>query len=148
MNNTIIPNGCFTVSNLLKSTHRTVKIHTAKKGNLEGKRIISLLTGSDNNNSYSGFGFVENGEIKVWRRHSGSRTMTWLANFIASEFSDQKKDHPGIELLVEKRCMKCNRKLTTPESIKAGIGPECIKRSPALSHSPSLVEIQASLGLI
>lgn len=125
----LIPNGCFTISNIDKHTHRTVKIHTAQRGNLEGKRIISLLTGSDNNISYSGFGFVDDdGRINVWRRHNGSATMVWIAQFIAAKFNGQEFDHPGLELLVEKRCILCNRRLTTPESIKAGIGPYCAGR--------------------
>lgn len=124
----IIPNGCFTINNIKNHTHRTVKIHTVRKGKLEGKRIISLLVGPDNNTSYSGFGFVDDFDgIRVWRRHSGSKTMIWIARFIAAKFSGQDFDHPGLELLVEKRCIRCNRRLTTPESIKAGIGPECIK---------------------
>lgn len=28
-------------------------------------------------------------------------------------------------VMLSKRCVRCNRKLTNPESIKAGIGPEC-----------------------
>ncbi len=127
--NIVIPNGCFTINNIDKSTHRTVKIHTAQRGNLEGKRIISLLVGPDNNSNYSGFGFVnDDGKISVWRKHNGSRTMVWIAQFIAAKFSGQEFDHPGLELLVEQRCLRCNRRLTTPESIKAGIGPECIKK--------------------
>lgn len=124
----IIPNGCFTVNNLDKNTHRTVKIHTAK-GKLEGKRIISLLTGPDNNTSYSGFGFVnDDGSIHLWRRHSGSATKRWLASFVAAKFNDVEFDHPHLEWLVEKRCIVCNKRLTTPESIEHGIGPICAGR--------------------
>ena len=149
MTNTIIPNGCFTVSNKIKSTHKTVKIHTVRRGKLEGKRIISLLVGSDNNNNYSGFGFVnDNGTINIWNKYKNERVKTWLANFISKEFSGQKNENPDIELLVEKKCIRCNRRLTTPESIKSGIGPECIKRSPALPHTQTLIETQENLGLI
>ena len=34
----------------------------------------------------------------------------------------------GYTLLRESRCCVCNRKLTVPESIEAGIGPECAGR--------------------
>ena len=34
----------------------------------------------------------------------------------------------GHELLVSRHCLRCNRVLTTPESIESGVGPECAKR--------------------
>jgi hypothetical protein len=33
----------------------------------------------------------------------------------------------SVEFFHEGRCGKCGRKLTTPESVTAGFGPECIK---------------------
>ena len=36
--------------------------------------------------------------------------------------------HPKLHILPSKFCCKCSRTLTTPESLKAGIGPECSKR--------------------
>jgi len=35
----------------------------------------------------------------------------------------------GYTILRESRCVSCNRKLTHPESIRLGIGPECAGRS-------------------
>ena len=129
MKTPVIPNATFTVSNLLKKTHRTIKVKTVRKGKLKGKRLIELLTGSDNVSSYTGFGFVnDNGTINIWRRHAGSRTMVWLAQYVANQFSKDKKDLDGVEMVVSKNCMRCNRKLTTPESIEAGYGPECITK--------------------
>jgi len=130
MINPIIPNGCFTIKNTTKNTHRTVKISTVKKeGGLKDKRIISLLVGPDNNSSYKGFGFVNtNGYIFVWNKYRDSNIMTWIARFISTKFMNDNVNYPGVELLVEKKCIICNRRLTTPESIKAGIGPECAKK--------------------
>jgi len=120
----IVPNGCFTIKNTIKNTHRTVKISTVKKA-----RIISLLVGPDNNSSYKGFGFVNtNGHIFVWNKYRDSNIMTWIARFISTKFMNDNANYPGVELLVEKKCIICNRRLTTPESIKAGIGPECAKK--------------------
>ena len=121
----IIPNGCFTVENTTNGTHRTVKVHTARKGNLKDKRIISLLVGCNNDSDYAGFGFVENGVVKVWSKHQDCKVKTWLAQFVANQFGQNPKAIEGVNFLVEKRCIRCNRRLTTPESIKAGIGPEC-----------------------
>ena len=33
-----------------------------------------------------------------------------------------------LEIFHEGRCCACGRKLTTPESILSGIGPECAKK--------------------
>ena len=129
MKTPVIPNATFTVSNLLKKTHRTIKVKTVRKGKLKGKRLIELLTGSDNVSSYTGFGFVnDNGTIAVWNKHKGTKTLVWLAGFIANQFSANKIDREGVELVVSRNCMRCNRKLTTPESIEAGYGPECITK--------------------
>ena len=40
------------------------------------------------------------------------------------DFSEKGRNY---KLFVSTRCMVCNRKLTTPESVERGIGPECIK---------------------
>lgn len=127
-NNVVIPNGCFTIQNTSKNTHRTVRIKTVKKGNLEGKRIISILTGPDNNSDYRGFGFVnDNGLIFIWNKHRDSHILLWIARYISGKFRFDQ-DVKNVNLLVEKSCIRCNRRLTTPESIKNGIGPECMKK--------------------
>lgn len=129
-NQVIIPNGTFTVRNLKKGTHRTVKIHTARRGKLEGQRIISLMTGPDNVNNYKGFGFVNDNNIRVWKKNEGNRLLEFLAQTVADWTMGRSEDYSriGVELMISKRCIRCNRKLTTPESIEAGIGPECAGR--------------------
>jgi len=42
---------------------------------------------------------------------------------------DRATDIPkGYEIRHEGKCGKCGKRLTTPESLEYGIGPECIKR--------------------
>ena len=118
-------NGFYTVQNVAKGTHRTVRVATVRRGKLEGKRIMSLLTGPDNMNSYTGFGFVDDeGRVQVWRKHQSDRVRLYLAQVIANWAATENKPE-GIEILLSKRCRRCNRTLTTPESIERGIGPEC-----------------------
>src|SRR5688572_23093574 len=59
--------GEITAYNPATGQHRTFKVSTVRgDGGLAGKRIIALLTGSDNENDYTGFGFVrEDGGINV-----------------------------------------------------------------------------------
>ena len=126
MKTSTIFNGIYTISSP-SGQRRTFKINTCKSGNLEGKRILSLLVGSDNNSSYLGFGFVDDNGIKVWRKYSNT-DYEKFANCLwemAANGTDSRFKAMGMELLLEGRCLICNRRLTTPESIRTGIGPVC-----------------------
>lgn len=117
-------NGTITVQSLKTGEHRTFKVSTVRHGALEGKRIVSMLVGADNENDYQGFGFVDDRGISVWQRKRTSFFET-VANMLA--FPDNWQDK--ARFLFEGRCRRCNRKLTHPESIDSGIGPECAKMS-------------------
>ena len=126
-----IPNGIYTI-NSPSGEHRTFKIHTVRKGNLEGKRIVSLLIGRDNENDYKGFAFIDDMGIRVWRKYQndGNSIYEKYARCLWDLIMDDENSHfrsLGMTLLVSKHCIRCNRTLTTPESIENGIGPECIK---------------------
>lgn len=111
-----------TVTVVLKSgKHFTYHIETVKRGSLEGKRIVSLLVGPDNNRSYKGFGFVhEHGlGISLWRKASTEAFVKHRKILLG-----QAADHVE-QFLQSGKCSRCGRKLTTPESIKRGMGPEC-----------------------
>jgi len=140
----MIQNGTVTIQNVKTGEHRTFKIATVREGNLEGKRIVSLLTGADNENSYSGFAFVsDDGEIvNVWRKKV-SPTFSFYASMMVQAFRSLESVFDAevetvsavfvmsgreYSVTLEKRCRCCNRKLTTPASLKAGFGPECAKR--------------------
>lgn len=127
-------NGTYTVTSPT-GDHRTFYIKTQPEDSKfsPGARIISLLTGPDNENDYQPFGFVTDNGINVWKSkrstdpHARSdwekfAAMVWsLAVNGEKSFFFQK----GCRMLVEGRCIRCNRKLTHPESILSGIGPEC-----------------------
>lgn len=116
-------NGKITAYNPSTGQHRTFEIKTARKGNLEGKRIISLLHGPDNQSDYVGFGFVnEDGSIRVWKKHQGTQ-FEKLARFI--ERAEYHTEKHGVQFQFATKCRKCNRELTDPESIALGIGPKC-----------------------
>ncbi len=120
-----------TITVLLKSgKHFTYRLSTVRKGDLEGKRIAALLTGPDNNASYKGFGFIISPEegitdpvIKVWRKYLQSEAFMKHAQLLEGCANEHVQ-----EWMQEGRCMKCGRKLTTPESLKAGVGPVCAGR--------------------
>lgn len=105
--------------------HRTFRVTTAKRGPLEGRRILELLVGQNNESDYKGFGFIqEDGTVRLWRKYEGT---------IFAQYADLI-DRPtywanrGVQYMAEGRCRCCNRRLSNPESLRTGIGPECAKR--------------------
>ena len=55
-----------------------------------------------------------------WRRY---QAFLWVLKYIVN-----KEMPPMVFIYRDERCRACGRRLTNPESIKLGIGPECIKR--------------------
>lgn len=114
--------------------HRTLDISTQKEDAnfAPGKRIISLLVGPNNNADYKGFGFVTDDGIRVWQKLRSTdgkpSTYEWLGHMLwslATEGDASRFYRMGYRLLEENTCIKCNRRLSTPESILRGIGPVC-----------------------
>jgi hypothetical protein len=114
-------NGEITLKNPKTNNHRTLRVKTVKKGNLKGKRIISLLIGPDNTSDYLGIGFVNDNGVSVWNKYKGTQYEKVL-NCI------HKIDQFGLEVHFDTVCRVCNRKLTHFDSILSGIGPECLKK--------------------
>lgn len=124
-------NGSHTIQNKTTGARRTFRIRTVLKGNLKGKRIVALLTGPDNTSDYRGFAFVtDSGRILVWQKYRGQGDWDAYARMIEKIVVERdpawtsRYDH-----LLEGTCRICNRKLTHPASIVAGIGPECASRN-------------------
>lgn len=57
---------------------------------------------------------------KEWRRY---KAIVWMWRYIIN-----KRMPDGMFVYRDERCRSCGKRLTNPESIKLGIGPECIKR--------------------
>jgi hypothetical protein len=114
--------------------HRTFRIRTVRSGDLEGKRVVELLSGPDNGSDYRAFAFVsiqgpQVGRIFVWNRYKGADGERSLyeryADLLARpEFWSAK----GVAYLAALRCRRCGRPLTHPESIGSGVGPVCAGR--------------------
>lgn len=121
-----VPNGFFTLT-LPDGSHRTFRVHTQNPQAkfAPGKRVISLLIGPANTGDYERFGFVEADGVRVWKRYRDTKQAAYAE--IVWEIATGGRVE-GCELLVSKRCMLCNRELTTPESLERGIGPLCWER--------------------
>jgi hypothetical protein len=126
-------NGRYTIESTKTGEHRTFWIETqgpdAKFA--PGQRVVSLLTGSQNDdpNAYAGFGFITEQGIHVWtsKRGPGKRFEEYadLLWTLALDGAFSPWVEKGFRIHMEGHCLKCNRVLTTPESIRRGIGPVC-----------------------
>ena len=126
-------NGAFTIRNRETGDHRTFQVKTQKATArfAPKSRVVSLLTGPDNGTDYFLFGFVNADKIAVWRRYqglNGKSAYDWYADMLWGLATDPDSEwHKTYDLMIEKRCVRCNRRLTHPTSIETGIGPECAK---------------------
>ena len=113
--------------------HRTFQIRTILKGKLKGKRKLELLIGTQNDDSscYTPFAYVGDKTVYVWRKFQSTNGKPSLheiyADMIAVRCGGFKsrygKEYGQYKVLLEKRCLKCNRVLTHPDSIRMGVGP-------------------------
>lgn len=90
--------------------------------------FVALLNGSDNENDYTYLGFYRGSNYEHGRK---SRITSDAPSAKAFEFFarclSKGELHPALEFYHEGRCGRCSRKLTTPESVLTGIGPECCR---------------------
>jgi len=116
-----LSNGFYTLT-FPDGSHRTFRIRTEKNGIFKGHRTLSILTGPQNTNEYEPFATTEEDGFRVWKRHATGKNAAYA--FMLWEMA-KGVQLIGHELLISKRCLVCNRPLTTPESIALGIGPGC-----------------------
>jgi len=126
-------NGRYTVESKATGEYRTfwVRTHAADAEFAPGKRVLSLLTGSQNDDPdhYTGFAFVDDSGIHVWHSKADKSPlwrqyadMLWT---LALDGAFSTWAAKGYRIHQEGSCMRCNRPLTTPRSIQMGIGPIC-----------------------
>ena len=94
--------------------------------------FVSLLTGRDNENSYSYLGMLDPKEGKVAltrasKMNEDSMVVKLLRRSLERIWKNETKEieQAGFKIHHEGRCGRCGRKLTVPESIETGLGPEC-----------------------
>jgi len=93
---------------------------------------VSVLTGSDNESSYTYLGFVEVKHLN-WKHATHKspispdapsvRALDW---FLSVMRHGNLAHLDQVEVWHEGSCARCGRKLTVPASIASGFGPECI----------------------
>lgn len=121
--------------------HRTFRI-TVQKSDADfapGETVIEYLSGPNNSDDYTSFGFVKPGsKVIVWKKHRQNLALVadveafvavWQR--VAADDSDavdfiEALDDNGV--LATRRCRRCGEDLSVPESVRQGFGPVCIRR--------------------
>src|SRR6516225_9069598 len=91
-------------------------------------RFVQVLTGQDNENSYRYLGYIKRGvyfhggaKAKIGEDAPSAKAFAWAFKRLS-----QGGDMSAMEIWHEGRCGRCAHKLTVPESVASGYGPECI----------------------
>jgi hypothetical protein len=108
----------------------TYKINLSDDG---GSHFVNVLFGPDNTRNYKYLGRIANA-ARLWlgRKHPKAgdispaapcaRAFHWLWEQLTRGTLPDT-----VEVYHEGMCGRCGRRLTVPESIASGFGPECIK---------------------
>lgn len=114
----------FTVANP-QGTHYTFRI-TKKE---DSPFFVSLLTGPDNTYSYTYLGIYNPSQGKVIltkkSKFTEQSTPVKVVRWAITNVLQEQPVPNGYSIQHSGRCGHCNRKLTVPESLDTGLGPEC-----------------------
>jgi len=130
-------NATFTVTSRKTGARFTYKV---RKTEFDPSRyFVSVLTGPDNEGDFTYAGMLISSKGQLYPRQSkGSKVsatapswlgFVWLVSRL-NAYSGNGEDIIARQAEVhhEGRCGRCGRKLTVPESIESGFGPECITK--------------------
>lgn len=129
-------NAYFTIKSLKSGDHFTYRVAQCEdKLNLW---FVSVLTGSDNNSNYTYIGTIRSAQAtvrgdavfahgrksKIGIDAPSVKAFTWTWRYLIEMGMIPEK----LEVRHEGRCGRCGKRLTVPESIDRGIGPDCASK--------------------
>lgn len=127
-------NATITLVSKASGARYTFNVKRAKRANsASGKAwFVGLLTGPSNETdyTYAGMLFGDDAAFRLTAK-SGVKEGSAPAKAMAWTMAQLAKGGElpsALEVWHEGRCCRCGRKLTVPESIASGIGPECAKK--------------------
>lgn len=127
-------NATFTLVSVATGTRFTYKVREAeRKENNARLWFVSLLRGPNNEEDFAYMGVID---AKGFRSTKKSRISPDAASHKAFAWFYVRMEQGGamattLEVWHEGKCGRCGRKLTVPESVERGIGPECAERMAA-----------------
>jgi hypothetical protein len=91
--------------------------------------FVALLTGPENTADYTYLGMLRENKFQLTRASKMKDDSTPVKAFrYVWAYLACNQLPPQTEIWHEGRCGKCGRVLTVPESVEAGIGPDCAGR--------------------
>jgi hypothetical protein len=119
-------NAYLTLRSRKTGTRYTYRVRASKDGNVS---FVSALYGPDNESSYVYLGMLKGDELSLTAKSKATPDdPRWKAFSWTWEMLRTGSLSPSLEVWHDGRCGCCGRRLTVPESIASGIGPECAKR--------------------
>lgn len=129
----------FTVENLNSGNRYTYKVSAPSKTTPRGGKVkdrdanvrfVSVLSGQCNENDYQFVGtiFLDSMMYHHSKKHHLPRKASIVFRSLFNDYLSTGKLPKGIAIHHEGACGRCGRRLTVPESIKTGFGPECINK--------------------
>lgn len=124
-------NATFTLVSTKTSARYTYKVQVCDSN--ENLYFVKVMTGSDNENDYTYLGTLRTAGttqamILAYGHGKKSRIAQDAPSALAFGWFIGHLESAAIEMWHEGRCCSCGRKLTTPESLVRGQGPECAKK--------------------
>lgn len=113
----------FTIANP-EGKRYTYKVKESKKLK---RTFVYMLTGNNNETDYTYIGMLVYNELLLTAKSKFTCDSLPIKvfNYALELIKGNKEKKSGYFLEHNGHCAKCGRKLTTPESIKHGIGPFC-----------------------
>lgn len=133
-------NATLTLVSVKTRTRFTFKLRRAgadEQGRERHKFWVNVLVGQDNEADYKYLGQIDTPpdraarywygqeRSRIGRGAPSNKAFTWFFEHVVTAADMRAAD---LEIWHEGRCCRCGRKLTVPESIARGIGPECAGR--------------------
>ena len=132
-----------TATRYIRAGRATITLRSAKtqtrftfeieKEEKEGKVFwVRVLAGGDNTNDFQYLGMLnQQGAFVATKKSAALKDSTCFKAFEWSwrALAERKTMPAQLEVWHEGSCGRCGRKLTVPESIADGLGPECRKKA-------------------
>jgi len=132
-------NAIFTIVSIKTGTRFTYRVRSVNQepgSTSPVGHFVSVLNGPENETSYAYMGWLsrttgdyvhgKRDKAKVGYDAPSATAFRWFYEKVVQD--NRTPDEMGVEVWHEGRCGACGRKLTVPESIARGIGPECASR--------------------
>lgn len=144
-------NAYFTLRSKTTQTRFTFRVSKSKPDSTKSAKtpvwFVSVLTGTDNQDSYTYMGVMDadgkfrfTAKSKVTGQAPSGKAFDWFAKTLTTALVTFGSLPAGLEFWHEGRCGRCGRALTVPESVERGIGPECATKMSGSVLAPTLFD--------